>query len=312
MIILINKYLKKIVIILFFISLFTNSYSKNYYTNQKIENELKLSPKIFFELSEGEWTLFNKWQWSYHNITIKTFGLIKIKEKKVSDILYIDEINTGSQYIGSLSQWVEEIFFKDRYDGCYERPEYYHLQIFKRGMSFNCMIVSHMDMQKELYNPDDPYTLGPVKLRIWLSQNKNIQIADTFLNRWHKYYSIRTNKIAYRLSHSIDPELYGGPKTIFGDEKQSEYHKKNIKNYPKIKKFMEKWVQISCLEHNKFENSVKARKEHKFQCETNNISLNNDNHNTNMINKLLEIKKLLDEGVITNEEFTKMKKKIIN
>ena len=77
-------------------------------------------------------------------------------------------------------------------------------------------------------------------------------------------------------------------------------------------KILKSGMYINGESVNKFENSVKARKEHKFQCETNNISLNNNNDNTNMINKLLEIKKLLDEGVITNKEFTKMKKKIIN
>ncbi len=311
MIILINKYLKKIVIILFFISLFTNSYSKNYYTNQKIENSFELSPKVIFNLPDGKWTLYDKWSWYYGNISIKTFALLKVSQNKVSDIMIIDELNTGSQYIGYLSQWIEEIFFKDKYDGCYERPEYYYLKVYKKGMSFNCLVVSHIDIQKELYNPDDPHDLGPVKLRNWLSNNKNIDIADTFLIRQHYYYSTRTNKVAYRLQYTFDPLLKAGPETNYGDEKQSEYHKSNINNYPNVKKYMEKWVQISCLEHNNFENTVRARKEHKFQCEANNISFNHDKDD-NLVDKILELKKLLDEGIITNEEFTKMKKRILN
>ena len=43
-----------------------------------------------------------------------------------------------------------------------------------------------------------------------------------------------------------------------------------------------------------------------------NTTFNSQNNDDNLVDKILELKKLLDEGIITNEEFTKMKKRILN
>ena len=43
-----------------------------------------------------------------------------------------------------------------------------------------------------------------------------------------------------------------------------------------------------------------------------NTTFNNQDNDDNLVDKILELKKLLDEGIITNEEFTKMKKRILN
>ena len=47
---------------------------------------------------------------------------------------------------------LQEIFFKDKYDGCYERPEYYLVKYYKRGMSYNCMVVRHLDACETMGN----------------------------------------------------------------------------------------------------------------------------------------------------------------
>ena len=179
-------------------------------------------------------------------------------------------------------------------------------------MSYNCMVVRHLDANKELYSPDDPHVLGPVKLRNWLADNTRIIFPDAFLTTYHNYYSARASGIAYSFSHSINPEFYGGPVTNYADEKQSEYHKNNIGDYPEVKNFMEKWVSISSTEHKMFEKSVKARKEHWLDLgSTVNINLNNQSQKSDLVSNILELKKLLDEGIITKEEFKSLKKKII-
>ena len=305
--------MKKIILVLFFFSILTPSKSINYISGDIIENNFKISHGVTFELPKGKFILFDKWKWFYGNVTIRDYGLIKVENNIVSDVIYISELNTGAQYIGYLSQWVEEIFFKDKYDGCYERPEYYLVKYYKRGMSYNCMVVRHLDANKELYSPDDPHTLGPVKLRNWLINNPSITFSDTFLTTYHRYYSARASGIAYSFNHSINPEFYGGPITNFSDEKQSEYHKNNINNYPEVKNFMDKWVAISSLEHEIFEENVRSRKEHQLEFRNiSNATFDKQNNDDNLIDKILELKKLLDEGIITNEEFTKMKKRILN
>ena len=46
--------------------------------------------------------------------------------------------------------------FKDPYDGCYERPEYYLVKVFQNGRSHNCMVIRHWDVVKQIHSPDDP------------------------------------------------------------------------------------------------------------------------------------------------------------
>ena len=76
---------------------------------------------------------------------------------------------------------------------------------------------------------------------------------------------------------------------------------------------MDKWVAISSLEHEIFEENVRSRKEHRLEFRNiTNATFDSQNNDDNLVNKILELKKLLDEGIITNEEFTKMKKRILN
>jgi hypothetical protein len=59
-------------------------------------------------------------------------------------------------YQSDLNMAIVEIFYKDKYDGCYERPEYTLVKTFTKGNSHNCLVVQHIDPIKELYSPDDP------------------------------------------------------------------------------------------------------------------------------------------------------------
>ena len=66
-------------------------------------------------------------------------------------------------------------------DGCYERPEYYLLEFYRKGSTHNCFRVGHLDLNKELTNPDDPETRGNA----------------SFINHWIKKNSIKVPKIVF-------------------------------------------------------------------------------------------------------------------
>jgi hypothetical protein len=309
----INKHLKKIIIIFLIFFHQISLKAENYNVGQVAENNFKIGKRVIIELPEGKFKVFDKWRINNGTMSINEYGLIKVENKTVTDVIYIADFTTGGKYIGALSQWVEEILFKDKYDGCYERPEYYFIKFYRKGMSFNCLVVRHLDANKEIYSPDDPHALGPVKLRQWLALNPSVSGSHTYLTAYHDYYSPRAGGIGYSFTHSINPIYYGGPVTNYADEKQSEYHKSNIENYPEVKDFMEKWLSVSINRHKIFEKNVRSRKEHqiKFNNVTN-TTFNSQNNDDNLVDKILELKKLLDEGIITNEEFTKMKKRILN
>ena len=54
------------------------------------------------------------------------------------------------------------------------------------------------------------------------------------------------------------------PKNKFFTEEPTEYYPPNINNFPKHKKFMEKWVKLSAKRHRLFENGVRAKERHKL------------------------------------------------
>ena len=77
------------------------------------------------------------------------------KAKKIAELIEIAEVKTAGVYENIVNQAIFEALFKNKYDGCYERPEYSYLKVFKKGSTHNCFRVRHSDVYKELYAPDD-------------------------------------------------------------------------------------------------------------------------------------------------------------
>ena len=76
-------------------------------------------------------------------------------------------------------------------------------------------------------------------------------------------------------------------------------------------------IKMSAARHIEFEKIVSAKTHHKLDFSSIGIESKNKTKvktlkNSNMIKQLNNLKKLLDEGVITQGEFTKAKKKILN
>ena len=58
-------------------------------------------------------------------------------------------MKTEGKYQGAINKMIYEILFKNKYDGCYERPEYTVLEVYAKGSSHNCFRVAHADIIKE-------------------------------------------------------------------------------------------------------------------------------------------------------------------
>ena len=64
------------------------------------------------------------------------------------------------------------MIFTNKHDGCYERPEYFKLELFHKGSTTNCMIVDHVEVNKYIYNPDDKETSWmSAKIIEWIKKN---------------------------------------------------------------------------------------------------------------------------------------------
>ena len=293
------------------------SFADNYKIGQEIENEFRFTKKIKYPLEPGIWVVTEKNVWFYGSIKIRFFGIALIENNELISYREFQEGIMSGSYQSELNSALYEYFYLDKYDGCYQRTEYTLVKKYSKGSSTNCLLIRHSDVKKILYNPDDPRRLSAnIKLRKWI-KDYDIKVPDILLGSWHAYFSRTVSSNLYTVGYSDNPKYFNGPKHKFSTEETSEYHPSNINKHPKFKKYMDEFIKISAARHMEFEKIVSAKTHHRLDFSS--IGIDNKKKtkvktlkNNDMIKQLNDLKKLLDEGVITQDEFTKAKKKILN
>ncbi len=241
-----------------------NAYSKEYKVNEIVENKFILSKKFEIDLSDGKWILAEKVGRSLIGITYNFFTLVKVENDKVVEAIEIAQWNTAGILEGHVNSALYEILFKNKYHGCYERPEYTILKSYVKGNTHNCFWVGHRDVNKHVYNPVDPERKTAYSgLKKWL-ELRNFSLPNVALFSEHSYFSRLVGGKWYVIAYSIDPRILNAPENKYITEETSEYHKYNIDNHPQHKKIMKKWISISAQRHIDFESNVKAHKRHKL------------------------------------------------
>jgi len=304
--------MKKVLFLLFFLLIFETAMSKSYRIGDKITNEIKFYKKYKFELPPGNWTVADRYIYHYYGFLSKGYILLKIKNKKAEELLFVGEQVIPSKWVGYMNPVINDIVFKNKYDGCYERPEYYLLKYFRKGSSFNCFWVYHLDTYKELFDPDDPGLRGIYsQFKAWLRDN-NTELPKVAVGSSHWYFSRLSGGKWFSIQHLMDPEAMGGPTNNFINETNSEYHKNNISNYPEHEKFMNKIITLGASRHKQFELEVKAKEHHKLDLNEYQKIKNKSDKNYEIISQLKKLKDLHDSGILTEDEFKKAKSKILN
>ena len=296
---------------------FNISYADYFKIGQEIENEFRFTKKIAFPLEPGTWTVVRKSGWFYGDIRVRLVGIALMDNDKIISIREFQEGILSGSYQSELNASLHRYFFLDKYDGCYERTEYTLVKLYTKGSSTNCLTVAHMDMKKTIYTPDDPRSsINTISYRKFLKEN-NIKLPDIMLDSWHAYFSRTVSSNLYTVAYFDNPLYFNGPKHKFSTEDSSEYHPSNINKHPKFRKYMDNFIKISASRHVEFEKIVSAKTHHKLDFSS--IGIDNKNKikvktlkDNDIIKQLNDLKKLLNEGVITQDEFTKAKKKILN
>ena len=266
---------------------------------------------LIYQLPEGEWNFFYKSNFSVSSIRINCIEFIQTENKVWKGFYDVCEINNGGKHAMLLGTWLAHNLKKGKYDNCTLRPEYFYAKLWTSGMSMNCFKIRHFDIDKELNYPDDPEAESTFHIKKYFKDN-NIKIPKTAISSLHLFYSPNVRDIGIEIVHSINPELYGAPETINGSEIKSEYHRDNIENYPIKKNFMIDWTANKAKFHKEFEEYMKAKPYQRLdlieflKLETN---ISNDK---NLTKQLKSLNDLYKAGVLTEEEFTKAKKKIID
>ena len=230
------------------------------------------------------------------------------------EFIWIERANLSSYQNAYIDNAMNEIVFKDKYDGCYTRPEYYIVEVYSKGSTHNCLVIRHIDSNKELFSPDDP---GAVNSKLKKSlRDRSIIIPPIMFDSYHSYFSRLIRGEWYVIQYMANPKLFNSPKINYLTEESSEFHKGNISRYPEHKLTMDKWISVSAERHIKIEQLLKAKEHHllnldKYILKNDNDYLNSDGKK-NIIEDLEKLNVLYKSGAITKKEFEKAKDKILN
>tara|TARA_B100000965_G_C19515260_1_gene723892 strand:- start:35 stop:982 length:948 start_codon:yes stop_codon:yes gene_type:complete len=312
-------FLKLFFSLLLFNILLSSSHSKDYYTGNILSEKFEISKRLKIPLSEGEWIVARYGQANWGSLTQRIVGIIKVENNTIVELIEVYEGFMGVKYAGQIDHIVNEIVFNDKHDGCYERPEYYILARYHKGTTHNCLTIRHMDTQKELYNPDgDHAKLFSISYRQYLKNNPLVKFPPIMLESNHSYYSRLVGANWYDVRYFADPKIFNSPKITKFTEETSEFHKFNISDYPEHKKIMDLWVSITANRHQEFEKMSRSKKRHMLKLDSYNpIDYDNknkkkDTENLNIAEQIKKLNDLYKSGVLTEEEFKKAKKRILN
>ena len=307
-----KKILSLVILCFIFFSLNNEADAKKYKIGEIVENKFNFNKEFTMNLPEGKWTIIGRYNQDYYGIRGKVYTLVRIENKTILESIEIGELNTAGLFPAEISHAIYEVIFKNKYDGCYERPEYYLVKVFKKGSTHNCLVIKHSDVNKDFFTPDDPDVTN-ASIKKWVRDN-NMQLPKAGLRSFHAYYSRLVKGKWYLLTYGIDPKILNAPTNNFISEETSEYHKNNISKYPEHQKIMNKWVSISAQRHLEFENIVEALDRHKL--DLNNLSpsktVNKENSSSDIVDQINKLNNLYKNGALTKEEFEKAKSKILN
>jgi len=286
--------------------------ANKYKVNDVVENQFVMNKKFKLNLPKGKWTVIRSHGDNYYGLASKVYMLIRLENNFAVESIEIAEMKTAGIYENIVNQAIYKAIFKNQYDGCYERPEYSVVKVYKKGTTHNCLVIDHSDVHKDFFTPDDP-EITHAGVKKWIRDN-NIQLPRVGLSSFHAYFSRLAAGKWYLLQYGIDPKILNAPKNKFISEETSEYHKNNISNYPEHQKIMQKWVSISAKRHIEFENIIKMIERHKLDLSalSPSTSVSTKNLSSDILDQINKLNDLYKSGVLTKDEFKKAKNKILN
>lgn len=308
--------MKKIILIFLFtlniiFILSFNSNAKTFHIGEEVNNTFNFNRYIQIKLDGDNWEVVRA-NTMNEGVLQRIVGIARVENNEIMEMIEVYEGLLAGYYVAHVEPIITEMVFYDKTDGCYERPEYFLLEFYRRGSTFNCMIVRHMDVTKELNYPDGSYGKAAASAYNYWIKKKSLTYPKIMLESHHSYFSRLTGGTWHTVRRYINPKLLNGPKSKFYSEEASEYHKVNISQYPKHQKTMNEWISIAAQFQREFEEMVKSKKRHRLDLDKyidNNELIKTSNSITDQLKKLNDLYK---SGVLTKEEFIKAKKKILN
>ena len=262
-----------------------------------------------FNLPDGEWIYYDRSGWMIYHFHGACASFNSVDKKIFNGHFKICYLDSGGKLKTQLGGYLQADWKNNKYDNCSLRPEYFYAKSIFKGASTNCFITRHIDLNKELYYPDDPEDKNKARIKKYINDN-NLIIPFTFLQTESLYFSNLRDK-AISVSASINPEFYGASKSLYASEEKSEYHRNNIEDHPTKKEFMLRWTKKMSEEHQNLENQLGAKVG--FKLNFSDIeSASNQKETSGLVEQLKKLNEMFKSGLLTKEEFEKAKKKLLN
>ena len=306
--------MKKLLIYLLLIAglnFFSQALAKTYRIGTTFEKNIRFSKNVVLPLSDGKWEVVDRYTDSVAMLYFKGNWIVRVENNEIMEMISIERANLSGSNMGEIDSIVNEIIFKDKYDGCYQRPEYLIVEFYKRGGTHNCLVVRHWDTNKEIYTPDDP-SGQRAKFKKWAKDN-SIKIPPISFQSWHSYFSRLLRGEWYLIQYVANPKIFNSPAINYVTEESSEFHKANISRHPDHKITMDKWISLSAKRHQFLEKIYKANENHLLNLNKYIIQNGEEGENNeDLTESLKQLNELYKSGAITKEEFKKAKEKILN
>ena len=279
-----------------------------------VSGEFKVFQNLSIPLPAGEFVVVEKWAGESFN-GIGTEGLVLAQLKNNIPVKYFEIARAYglSKWTGALEPIIEAETFKPKEEGCRERQHYSYLKFYKRGAAHNCFIVKHLDVQRKLYGSGyDQDRVFTAALRAWVKKNK-IKLPDIYLTSEHWFMSLLVRDQWIMVLHMETPENFANHKIKFTTRDTSEFHPDIIGKYPKTQKVLRDWKVISAKRHKDFEKAMKAKKQHLLDLsEFIDDGYITKRKSSDISAQLKKLHDLYKDGVITEYEYEKAKKKILD
>ena len=293
--------MKKIVLVIsIFMLLITNSFAKwKYNPGDIVQNEVVFGKKDSFKLPRGEF-----------------FVAFVSREREFKDIM-LYQIDKDSGYV----RWAIHFYATGKTDwGWWNQPKFckrtnvYFIKTYKGNKNYACWMINH-------YRSDIPSNKGFwAKVREYEISN-GLKNPDIFIGSQHEYSK---GPKVWGSIYFYNPELDGVPKPKSLEWNTNEFHKQRVMDYPKHEEFLKKYISVSAEFVDEFNKTHKIKgqlslnpKENFSEVsinteKTDNKSVSKSTDKKNIVEELKGLKDLLDAGAITQDEFEKAKKKLLN
>ena len=202
--------MKKLLTMLIIGLLFSfSAFAKKYKENDVVENQFYLSKKFQIDLPKGKWIIVEKSPWFYYGMSNTTYTLVKLKKNKLVEAISVVEWRTAGVHEDSINFALNEVMFKNKYHGCYDKPKYTVMEFYTKGSTHNCFWVGHHNFIKFIYDPEDPELSGSrTKIKQWISENqinlpKGEASVEDLLLRQRQISTSFQNRISMGISYTF-------------------------------------------------------------------------------------------------------------